>query len=97
MAEMLGHESTRMTLDVYGQSVRGSQRAAVEKTDELFPIAELGRQLVGSQQGVKAASVVSEHPKRKTRNRNNDAGFQMVEMGGLEPPTPYMRSKCSTS
>ena len=21
----------------------------------------------------------------------------LVEMGGLEPPTPYMRSKCSTS
>jgi hypothetical protein len=23
--------------------------------------------------------------------------FSLVEMGGLEPPTPYMRSKCSTS
>ncbi len=35
--------------------------------------------------------------KQKTRRAKRKTGFQMVEMGGLEPPTPYMRSKCSTS
>ncbi len=98
MAEMLGHESTRMTLDVYGQSVRGSQRAAVEKTNELFPIDELGSQLeLGSQQGVKPPSVAAGPRKQKRQILNGIKRFQMVEMGGLEPPTPYMRSKCSTS
>ncbi len=98
MAEMLGHESTRMTLDVYGQSVRGSQRAAVEKTDELFPISELGSQLgIGSQQGVKEASIASDAPKQKRRKTLRQRRFQMVEMRRLELLTPYMRSKCSTS
>ncbi len=92
MAEMLGHESTRMTLDVYGQSVPGAQKAAVQKTNQLFPLAELGSQL-----GVKPASSTTGTPKRKTRNRNNDAGFELVEMRRLELLTPYMRSKCSTS
>jgi integrase len=98
MAEMLGHESTRMTLDVYGQSVRGSQRAAVEKTNELFPISEIGSQLeLGSQKGVKSTSEAIDLRKEKRPIHNRIRRFQMVEMGGLEPPTPYMRSKCSTS
>ena len=98
MAEMLGHESTRMTLDVYGQSVRGSQRAAVEKTNELFPISELGSQLeLGSQKGVKSTSDVTDLRKEKRPILNRIRRLVMVEMRRLELLTPYMRSKCSTS
>ncbi len=35
--------------------------------------------------------------KQKRRNPLRNRRVSMVEMGGLEPPTPYMRSKCSTS
>jgi integrase len=98
MAEMLGHESTRMTLDVYGQSVRGSQRAAVEKTNELFPVSEIGSQLeLGSQKGVKSTSEAIDLRKEKRPILNRIKRFQLVEMSGFEPLTPYMRSKCSTS
>src|SRR5579863_8170544 len=36
-------------------------------------------------------------PNKKRQNSLQSKAFPMVEMGGLEPPTPYMRSKCSTS
>ena len=92
MAEMLGHESTRMTLDVYGQSVPGAQKAAVQKTNQLFPLSELGCQL-----GVKAASVADDVQNKNARSFNRIRRFQLVEMRRLELLTPYMRSKCSTS
>ncbi len=98
MAELVGHESTRMTLDVYGQSVRGSQRAAVAKTNELFPIADLGSQLeLGSQQGVKISFDAANARKQKRSIPNRIKRFNLVEMRRLELLTPYMRSKCSTN
>jgi len=92
MAEMLGHESTRMTLDVYGQSVPGAQKAAVQKTNQLFPLSELGCQL-----GVKVAFHATDVKKKNARKPLRRKHFHLVEMRRLELLTPYMRSKCSTS
>ena len=76
------------------RKILGSQRAAVEKTDELFPIAELGSQLgLGSQQRVKEAVVASDLPKKNTRKPLRRKRFQMVEIRRLELLTPYMRRK----
>ena len=68
------------------RKIPGSQRAVVEKTDELFPIAELGSQFgLGSQQRVKDAVVASDPPKKNTRKPLRRKRFQLVEMGGSNP------------
>jgi hypothetical protein len=41
--------------------------------------------------------VILWHFRSKRPLRRGFRVIPMVEMGGLEPPTPYMRSKCSTS
>ncbi len=46
---------------------------------------------------VSAADRCGKPRKQKRQNPLQNQTFPLVEMGGLEPPTPYMRSKCSTS
>lgn len=92
MAEMLGHESTRMTLDVYGHVIPGAQAAAVKKLDALFPGLEFDGQMM-----VNEAHIASDLPNENARKPLRRKHFGLVEMRGLEPRTPYMRSKCSTS
>jgi hypothetical protein len=71
----------------------GSQRLAADKLDQLFtPSPECGGQMV-----VKEATMATDLPGQVKRKFNVTKALRLVEMGGLEPPTPYMRSKCSTS
>jgi hypothetical protein len=45
----------------------------------------------------KCSPICGFHTTSKESKPLQNKGFWLVEMGGLEPPTPYMRSKCSTS
>jgi len=93
VTQLLGHASVKTTLDLYGHVLPGAQRIAADKLDAIFgPKATNGGQMV-----VKSPNLLSYGNIRKLRKSFQNAGFQLVEMGGLEPPTPYMRSKCSTS
>jgi hypothetical protein len=77
-----------MTLDTYGHVLAGSQRAAADKLDRLFaPSPELGGQMV-----VKEATVATALPGQKMLKFNVVKALSLVEMWGLEPQTPYMRS-----
>lgn len=80
-----------MVLDRYGHLFEGARRPAALTMDRVFAGVEIGRQMV-----VKTPPAP---PQNKTPIPKNLAksAFLLVEMGGLEPPTPYMRSKCSTS
>jgi len=89
----MGHTSSRMTFDTYGHVLPGAQRLAADAVEEMFaPKAEFGGQMV-----VKPLSNVADLDAYKTRKALRNAGLRLVEMRGLEPLTPYMRSKCSTS
>jgi glutamine synthetase type III len=93
VAERMGHSTTRMTLDTYGHVMAGSQRIAADKLDRLFaPSGEFGGQMV-----VKEATIATDFLSRANRKFNVIRALSLVEMWGLEPQTPYMRSKCSTS
>jgi hypothetical protein len=46
---------------------------------------------------VKEGVVAIDLRRQRNENLNLVKDLRLVEMGGLEPPTPYMRSKCSTS
>jgi integrase len=92
MAGVLGHESTRMTLDVYGHVIPSGQIAAVDKLNDLFPAPELDGQMM-----VKEAQRASDLPKRNARKPLGRKRFRLVETWGVEPQTSYMRSKRSTS
>jgi hypothetical protein len=77
-----------MTLDTYGHVMAGSQRIAADKLDRLFaPSIEFGGQMV-----VKDATIATDLPGQTKRNFNVVRTLSMVEMWGLEPQTPYMRS-----
>jgi integrase len=93
VAERMGHATTRMTLDTYGHVLAGAQRDAADKMDSFFAaVSEFGGHSV-----VKEATIATDLPGHKKRKFNVIKALSLVEMGGLEPPTPYMRSKCSTS
>ena len=78
-----------MTLDTYGHVLSTSQRAAAEKLDTLFaPTPEFGGQLV-----VKEATIATDFLSRANRKFNVIRALSLVEMWGLEPQTPYMRSR----
>lgn len=85
VAERMGHTTTRMMLDTYGHVMAGAQRLAAEKLDALFaPSPEFGGQMV-----VKEASTAVDLFKTPGRKFNVIKALSLVEMGGLEPPTPY--------
>jgi len=91
VARRNGHVDTRMVLDRYGHMFEGARRQAAETMDRVFGTVEIGRQMV-----VKKSDAV---PKNQTPIPKNlmKSARSLVEMWGLEPQTPYMRSKCSTS
>ncbi len=91
VARRNGHVDTRMVLDRYGHMFEGARRQAAETMDRVFGTVEIGRQMV-----VKESDAV---PKNQTPIPKSlmKSAKRLVEMWGLEPQTPYMRSKCSTS
>jgi integrase len=91
IARRNGHVDTRMVLDRYGHMFEGARRQAAETMDRVFSDLEIGRQMV-----VKKPASSSDASTPVPKKLMKSARF-LVEMGGLEPPTPYMRSKCSTS
>src|SRR6202162_3613029 len=91
VARRNGHASTRMVLDRYGHLFEGARRQAALTMDRVFAGVEIGRQMV-----VKTPPALPQNKTPIPKNLAKSAKF-LVEMGGLEPPTPYMRSKCSTS
>jgi hypothetical protein len=93
LAERMGHSTTRMTLDTYGHVLAGSQRLAVDKLNRLFdPSPEFGGQMV-----VKEATITTAFTPQAKRKLNVIKALSMVEMRGLEPLTPCLQSRCSTS
>jgi hypothetical protein len=74
-----------------GTMFEGARRQAAEAMERVFSDLEFGRQMV-----VKKAASLSDASAPVPKKLMKSARF-LVEMGGLEPPTPYMRSKCSTS
>jgi integrase len=93
LAERMGHTTTRMTLDTYGHVLAGAQRIAADSVDRIFaPSADFGGQMV-----VNKPELNTDPLRYKNRKFNVIKALRLVEMRGLEPRTPYMRSKCSTS
>jgi hypothetical protein len=64
----------------------GARRQAAETMDRVFGTVEIGRQMV-----VKKSDAVPKNQTPIPKSLMKSARF-LVEMGGLEPPTPYMRS-----
>ncbi len=89
VSALLGHSSIKVTADTYAHLRATSVGSELAKLSEKT-FAKLADQMADSK-------VVILADKQKTRRAKRKTGFQFVEMGGLEPPTPYMRSKCSTS
>ena len=97
VARRNGHSSTRMVLDRYGHMFEGARRQAAETMNRVFDNAKIGKvdkiePLHGRQMVVKVRPVLPEKqtPIPKTLMKSAKA---LVEMRGLEPLTPYMRSK----
>jgi hypothetical protein len=62
---------------------------AADKFDRLFaPSLEFGGQIV-----VKGATIATDFLNRANRKLNVSRALSLVEMGGLEPRAPYMRSR----
>ena len=80
-----------MVLDRYGHMFEGARRQAAETMDRVFGDLEIGRQMVVEKPAL-LPDAQTPLPKKLMKSAR-----LLVEMGGLEPPTPYMRSKCSTS
>jgi integrase len=93
VSQILGHSSIRTTVDRYGHLQRPeAQRSIAALGDRLYgSTLKLADKLADST----SASVLA--GKRRTRTPFMGAGPVVVEVSGLEPLTPYMRSKCSTS
>ncbi len=93
IAGSLGHADTRMMFERYGHLFSHTAKRVAQTADRIFEALESNCRTVV----VNAADRFGKPRKQKRPNPLQDGRFQMVEMGGLEPPTPYMRSKCSTS
>ncbi len=91
VARRNGHASTRMVLDRYGHLFEGARRQAAETMDRIFAGVEIGRQMV-----VKKRSPQTNTPAAIPKSLAKSARF-LVEMRGLEPLTPCLQSRCSTS
>jgi integrase len=94
IASTLGHADTRMMFERYGHLFNHSAQRVAQTADRIFAALDEPncRTTV-----VNAAHRFALPRPDKSRKPLSYKGFPMVEMGGLEPPTPYMRSKCSTS
>jgi integrase len=93
IAGSLGHADTRMMFERYGHLFSHSGRRVAKTADQIFAALETNCRTTV----VNAADRFGKPRKQKRLNSLQNKAFSMVEMGGLEPPTPYMRSKCSTS
>ncbi len=91
VARRNGHVSTRMVLDRYGHMFEGARRQAAETMDRVFEGVEIGRQMV-----VKKPYAVSQNLSSVRKKLIKSARFHL-EMRGLEPLTPCLQSRCSTS
>ena len=91
VAERMGHSSTRTTLDLYGHVLPNGQDEAAAKVQRIFEKSTGGTPVVKPPSGPLPIRM------KKTRAPYRGAGPYVVEVSGLEPLTPYMRSKCSTS
>ena len=91
IASINGWTDIRMVYDHYGHLFERRRDEAAQAMDRTFGDFELGGQIV-----VKNRKSVG---KSKTPIPKSvvKSAFQVVEVSGLEPLTPYMRSKCSTS
>jgi integrase len=93
IAGSLGHADTRMMFERYGHLFSHTAKRVAETADRIFDALESNCRAIV----VNAADRFGKPRKQKRLNSLQNKAFSMVEMGGLEPPTPYMRSKCSTS
>jgi integrase len=91
IARRNGHASTRMVLDRYGHLFEGARRQAAETMDRIFAGVEIGRQMV-----VKKIPAQKNGQTAILKSLAKSARF-LVEMRGLEPLTPCLQSRCSTS
>ncbi len=91
VSEQLGHATIRTTADIYVHlRVTPMMHALAQLADSVFP-SPMAEQT--AEQNTEHRGVV-EDPSGGNVQRQ---ALSLVEMRGLEPPTPYMRSKCSTS
>ena len=74
-----------MVLDRYGHMFEGARRKAAETMDRVFGDLEIGRQMV-VKKPASSSDASTSIPKKLMKSARS-----LVEMGGLEPPTPYMR------
>ena len=89
----LGHTDTRMMFERYGHLFGHSARRVALTTDRIFAALETDCRTIV----VNAADRFGQPRAQKRTNSLQNRRFGVVEMRGLEPLTPYMRSKCSTS
>jgi integrase len=93
IAGSLGHSDTRMMFERYGHLFDHTAKRVAQTADRIFAALEPNCRTIV----VNAADRFVLPRKQKRRNPSRSRAFLMVEMRGLEPLTPYMRSKCSTS
>ncbi len=93
IAGSLGHSDTRMMFERYGHLFNHTGRRVAQTADQIFAALEPNCRTIV----VNAADRFGQPRTSKRRNSLQSRHFDVVEMGGLEPPAPYMRSKCSTS
>ncbi len=94
-AERLGHSTTRMTMEIYAHVLPTTQRSAVTRLDNAF--SDIGGHPGGQDAHQARRCGQLARAKKKPARSTIDGLPVVVEVSGLEPLTPYMRSKCSTS
>ncbi len=93
IAGSLGHSDTRMMFERYGHLFNHTAQRVAQTANRIFDGLDPNCRTIV----VNAADRFTKPRAQKTRKALQHADFPVVEMRGLEPPTPYMRSKCSTS
>jgi integrase len=93
IAGSLGHADTRMMFERYGHLFNHTAKRVAQTADRIFAALEPNCRTIV----VNAASRFGKPRKQKRPNPLQNGRSNVVEMRGLEPLTPYMRSKCSTS
>ncbi len=96
IAASLEYADTRMMFDRYGHLFNHTAKRVAQTADQIFAALEPTRTQL-SYDCRKYGGWLRKAANEKRQNLLRDKAFSVVEMGGLEPPTPYMRSKCSTS
>ncbi len=93
IAGSLGHSDTRMMFERYGHLFNHTAQRVAQTANRIFDGLDPNCRTIV----VNAADRFTKPRAQKTRKALRHTDFPVVEMRGLEPPTPYMRSKCSTS